>query len=86
MPTILPLDAPTRSALAHIRDHDPTPYRRERAAALVKIADGATPTAVARTGLLKVRDHETVNQWVRAFQTHGLASLTHRPRRRAFSP
>lgn len=86
MPTILVLDAPTRDALVHMRDHDRAPYRRERAAALLKIADGATPTAVARHGLLKVRDHETVNGWLRAFQARGLASLTHRPSRRAFSP
>lgn len=86
MSTCLPLDAPTRATLMHMRDHDPTPYRRERAAALLKIADGATPTAVARYGLLKVRDHETVNRWVRAFHAEGLASLTHRPSRRAFSP
>jgi len=86
MPPILTLDAPTRTTLLRMRDHDPLPYRRERAAAVLKIADGATPTAVARHGLLKVRDHETVNQWVRDFQDRGLASLTHRPSRRAFSP
>lgn len=86
MEPLLTLDAATRAALEHLRDQDRTPYRRERAAALLKIAEGATPTAVARAGLLKVRDHETVNRWVRAFQADGLASLTHRPSRRAFSP
>ena len=83
MDPILTRDATTRAALEHLRAQDRTPYRRERAAALLNIADGATPTAVARTGLLPVRDHETVNRWVTAFQADGLASLTHRPSRRA---
>ena len=56
----LTLDAEARAQLASIRDHDSAPYRRERAAALVKIADGMAPHAVALHGLLKPRDPDTV--------------------------
>ena len=34
--------------LEHYRDHDARPYVRERCGAILKIADGATPHAVAR--------------------------------------
>ena len=46
--------------LEHYRDHDPQPYVRERCGAILKIADGATPHAVARPGLLQPRDPDTL--------------------------
>ena len=36
-----------RQDLLHYRDHDPRPYVRERCAALLKIAAGQSPHAVA---------------------------------------
>jgi len=36
-----------RHDLQHYRDHDPRPYVRERCAALLKIAAGQSPHAVA---------------------------------------
>jgi hypothetical protein len=46
--------------LEHYRDHDSRPYVRERCGAIVKIAVGATPHAVARHGLLQPRDPDTL--------------------------
>jgi hypothetical protein len=77
-------------ALRCYRDTGPKPYQRERAAALLKIAAGASATAVARRGLLRPRRPETVWQWVARFTAHGVAGLlTIRPgrgRKPAFSP
>src|SRR5258708_555826 len=77
-------------ALRRYRDTGPKPYQRERAAALLKIAGGASATAVARRGLLRSRRPETVWQWVERFTAHGVAGLlTIRPgrgRKPAFSP
>ena len=53
--------------LVRMRDHDKRPYLRERAAALLKIASGLSPHHVARHGLLKPRDPDTVYQWLDDF-------------------
>jgi hypothetical protein len=52
----LQLTAAQRQALIHRRDHDLRPHVCERCAALVRIADGQSPHAVARHGLLKPHD------------------------------
>ncbi len=81
----LNLSASERAALEAMRDHDHRPYLRERAAALLKIADGMGPTVVARQGLLKRRHSGTVCRWLNDYE----ASRTVRPRpatRRVFSP
>lgn len=85
----LDLTATERRDLEVMRDTDPLPYRRERAAALLKIADGQSPTAVARTGLLRRRQYHTVVGWLKRYQAEGLAGLSIRPgrgRKPAFSP
>ena len=64
-----------RQELIDYRDHHPKPYVRERCAALLKIADGQTPHAVARTGLLKPRDPDTVYSWLDWYERHGLPSV-----------
>ena len=46
--------------LEHYRDHDARPYVRERCSALLKIAAGESPHAVARQGLLQPRDPDTL--------------------------
>jgi transposase len=48
---------------------------RERCAALLKIAAGQTPHQVARHGLLKPRDPDTVYAWLSAYEANGLAGL-----------
>ena len=50
--------------LEHYRDHDPRPYVRERCGALLKIAAGVPPHAVARQGWLKPRDPGTLYGWL----------------------
>lgn len=57
------------------RDHDERPYVRERCAALVKIAAGDSPHHVARAGLLKPRDPDTVYAWLEAYEREGLAGV-----------
>ena len=57
-----------RADLEKIRDRDARPYLREKAAALLKIADGHSPRRVALTGLLKPREPDTVYRWVRDWQ------------------
>jgi hypothetical protein len=71
----LTLEEDQWQSLGEHRDHDPRPYVRERCAALVKIAEGQSPHWVARQGLLKERDPDTVYRWLTAYQTAGLAGL-----------
>src|SRR5262249_61722740 len=59
--------------LEYYRDHDSHPYVRERCGALLKIARGTTPHAVARQGLLKPRDPDTVYGWLQVYETQGVA-------------
>lgn len=85
----LPLTPAERVMLEAARDHHPKAYLRERAAALLKIADGMPALQVARHGLLKPRDPDTVYRWVRHWQTAGIAGLrvqAGRGRKAAFSP
>lgn len=71
--------------LVKMRDHDKRPYLRERAAALLKIAAGMTPHAVAMNGLLKRRDPDTVYKWLGDYIVTG--RITPRPPCRGpFSP
>jgi hypothetical protein len=71
----LALSASERAALLFHRDHDPKPYVRERCAALLKIAGGRSPHAVARAGLLRPRDPDTVYHWLDRYQAEGLAGV-----------
>jgi len=57
------------------RDHDARSFVRERAAALLKIADGRSPHWVAKNGLLKSRDPDTVYSWLAIFKTEGMLGL-----------
>lgn len=71
----LTLTVKLRHELEEARDHDERPFVRERAAALVKVADGQTPHAVACQGLLKPRDPDTVYRWLNVYEASGLAGL-----------
>jgi hypothetical protein len=78
-----------RAALEAWRDHAARPYARERAGALLKIADGLSPAQVARSGLLRRRKADTVYGWLDRYLAEGLAGLQIRPgrgRKPAFSP
>jgi transposase len=76
----LTLSPQDRTRLESLRDHDPRPYLRERAAALLKIADGMAISAVARIGLSKSRKPDTVYRWVKAFESRGVDGLVMTPR------
>ena len=71
----LQLTTDQRAELERHRDHDPRPYVRERSAALVKIADGMSPHAVAQGGLLRARDPDTVYGWLNSYEAAGLAGV-----------
>jgi hypothetical protein len=69
-----------RRQLVDRRDQDPRPDIRERCAALLTVADGQSASAVARHGLLRPRDPDTVYPWLAFFQDAGVAGLlVHRP-------
>lgn len=67
--------------LEQIRDTDQRPYMRERAAVVLKIAEGITPRQVALNGLLKPRKPDTVYDWVDRYQQEGIAGLPVKPGR-----
>jgi len=85
----LVLNPTERQALVQMRDHARQPYLRERAAALLKIADGMPAALVARQGLLRPRRPDTVYEWLDRYQATGSAGMkVHlgRGRKPAFSP
>jgi transposase len=85
----LELTPQQRNELEDLRDHHDKPYLRERAAALLKIAQGSSARWVALQGLLKRRQPDTVYAWVHRYERAGLEGLfirAGRGRRPAFSP
>lgn len=64
--------------LKQYRDHDPKIQMRERCAALLKIASGQTAHWVARNGLLKARDPDTIYAWLDIFESQGIEGLIKR--------
>lgn len=71
----LELSDQQRHQLLQHRDRDPRPYVRERCAALLKIADGASAYAVARSGLPRPRDPDTLYAWLDHYEHQGLPGL-----------
>ena len=71
----LTLTEEARNELMEQRDHHPSPQARERCAALLKIAAGASPHSVAKQGLLKTRDPDTVYEWLNLYETDGLEAV-----------
>lgn len=83
------LNEAQQSELEQARDHDPRPYLREHAAAILKIAAGASGRDIALHGLLKRRGPKSVYRWFRRYQADGLAGLiirSGRGRKPAFFP
>lgn len=75
--------------LEELRDHAPKPYLRERAAAILKIAEGQSGRQTALQGLLKRHAPDTVYNWVRRYRAEGKTGLeirSGRGRKPAFSP
>jgi hypothetical protein len=78
-----------RQQVLRLRDHAPKAYLRERAAALLKVADGIAAALVARQGLLRPRKPATRSAWLDRFQASGIDGLlvqAGRGRKPAFSP
>lgn len=76
-------------SLEHMRDHDPKPHRREKAAALLKVHAGEPVRQVAQHGLLKARQPHTVGRWLARFRERGAEGLdiaSGRGRRPRFFP
>src|SRR5215471_14718097 len=69
------LTAEQRGALLHVRDHDPLPYMRTKAAAILKVADGWPICRVAVIGLNKPYHEDTVRSWLNRYEQDGLAGL-----------
>ena len=85
----LSLTEAQRLELEQLRDHAPKPYLRERAAAVLKVADGQAVEAVARAGLLRRWDRHALYSWLKRFEARGVAGLQIQPgrgRKPAFSP
>ena len=83
------LTAEQRRELLHMRDHDPLPYMRTKAAAIVKVADGWPICRVAAIGLNKPYHEDTVRSWINRYEQEGLEGLRvkrGRGRKPVFSP
>jgi transposase len=88
-PLTFTLTSEQQHELEAIRDRHAQAYVRERAAALLKIAGGQSAHHVARTGLLKPRDPDSVYGWLRRYQAEGVSGLLIRPgrgRKRKYFP
>jgi transposase len=88
-PLTIELTVEQHRELETVRDNHELPYMRERATAILKIADGQSGRQVALHGLLKERDPDTVYSWVHRYQEEGTAGLNIKPgrgRKSAFSP
>lgn len=86
---ILTLNRAQSRELVALRDHHAKAYVREQAAAILKVAAGASRRQVARWGLHKPRRPATVGAWVRRYQQQGASGLlvqAGRGRPPAFSP
>jgi len=83
MPKLLTvcLSQESQEQLEQIRDTDKCPYMRERATAILKIAEGTSGRQVALNGLLKRRKPDTVYDWVKRYQSEGIAGLKVKPGR-----
>lgn len=83
------LSSVQRAELEMIRDNHAKPYYRERAAAVLKVADGQTVRQVALKGLLKRHEPETVSHWLRLYLQQGSPGWrvkSGRGRKAVFSP
>lgn len=83
------LNQAQREELLHCRNRHVRPHMREKAAALLKIADGERPADVARRGLLKPHDPDIVYTWMTRYEGKGISGLQVRQgrgRKPAFSP
>ena len=74
----LVLTAGEKQELVEHRDHHQRPDVREKAAALLKIAEGRSAYWVATSGLLKRRKPDTVYKWLNIYSDEGFSGLIRR--------
>lgn len=75
--------------LSQVRDRHAKAYLRERAAGVLKVAEGQSVRQVALHGLLKPHEPETLSKWIEQYLADGLAGWTvksGRGRKAGFSP
>ena len=73
---IFTLNETQKQELTTLRNETKAEYVRERCAALLKIAAGETAHRVARHGLLRPRDPDTVYAWLDIYEAEGLSGLS----------
>jgi len=86
---VVQLNESQAAELEKVRHQHPKAYMRERAAAVLKLAEGETVTVVAEKGLLTRHEPETVHHWIKNYLAHGLQGWdiqSGRGRKAAFSP
>jgi hypothetical protein len=86
---ILLLNDEQRAELHRAMVAHPKAYIRERSAALLKIAAGQSPHAVSQGGLYRIRDPNTVYDWLDRYIAEGFQGLFIKPgrgRKPTFSP
>jgi len=71
----LKLSEDQRKTLIEYRNHDRRPDVRERCAAILKVGNGQSAHAVAREGLLRPRDPDTVYGWLDRYEQQGIEGL-----------
>lgn len=84
------LSKSARIALERVRDTAPKTFQRERAAAVLKVAQGFPAYIVAADMLLRPRARSTVCDWLDRFDAEGLDGILEirpgRGRKPAFPP
>lgn len=78
-----------RSELEKVCKSHPKPYMRERASALLKVAEGYSMNWVAEKGLLKRHEPETIKDWIKRYLEKGVVGWkiqSGRGRKPVFSP
>jgi hypothetical protein len=88
-PLKLELSETQKQELQDVRDHHRLPYLRERAAAILKIAQGQSGLQTARNLLNRPHWPDTVYEWVKRYQAEGVEGLKIRKgrgRKPAFFP
>jgi transposase len=69
------LTSEQKHELENLLLHHDKPYIREKAAAILKVAQGQSGVHVAKEGLLKKRRKNTVYDWIYRYQSEGIAGL-----------
>lgn len=77
----LTLTEKQREELVTARNTHSKPYVRERASAILQVADGKSIRQVAQSGLLQRRRPEPVSEWIKRYLAEGLNGLMIKPGR-----